>query len=159
MLQSILKVKSDDVVGRVTTYGSIIKGNNVSEPGIPEAFKVLLKELQSLSLDMKVLTEDNEEVQIKDLIEGDLDLDMPARDKREYKEEVDLFTSQKQEDGQGESAIEDEEDFEDVFEFNSKDLFDDEDDGVLDTTVPTEEDMDFDYEDDEEDISFDDDDL
>ena len=62
ILQEILTVKSDDIVGRVKTYESIVKGNNISEPGIPEAFKVLLKELQALALDVRVLTENNSEL-------------------------------------------------------------------------------------------------
>ena len=61
-LQEILTVKSDDVVGRVKTYEAIIKGDNIPEPGIPESFKVLLKELQSLALDVRVLRDDNTEV-------------------------------------------------------------------------------------------------
>jgi DNA-directed RNA polymerase, beta subunit len=65
-LQEILTVKSDDVSGRVKTYESIVKGENVPEPGIPESFKVLIKELQSLSLDVKVLTETNEEIKVYD---------------------------------------------------------------------------------------------
>ena len=69
-LQEILTVKSDDVVGRVKTYEAIIKGENIPEPGIPESFKVLIKELQSLSLDVKLLDENNEEVE---LIEEDDD--------------------------------------------------------------------------------------
>jgi hypothetical protein len=64
-LQEILTVKSDDVVGRVKTYEAIIKGENIAEPGIPESFKVLLKELQSLALDVKVLREDDTEVELK----------------------------------------------------------------------------------------------
>ena len=71
ILQEILTVKSDDIVGRVKTYESIVKGNNISEPGIPEAFKVLLKELQSLALDVKVLTENNEELIIREFEEED----------------------------------------------------------------------------------------
>ena len=66
-LQEILTVKSDDVVGRVKTYEAIIKGDNIPEPGIPESFKVLIKEMQSLCLDVKVLTEDNEEIEIDDV--------------------------------------------------------------------------------------------
>ena len=65
-LQEILTVKSDDVVGRVKTYEAIVKGENIPEPGIPESFKVLIKEMQSLCLDVKVLSEDNEEIEIKD---------------------------------------------------------------------------------------------
>ena len=64
-LQELLTVKSDDVVGRVKTYEAIVKGENVLEPGVPESFKVLIKELQSLALDVKVLTENREEVEIK----------------------------------------------------------------------------------------------
>ncbi len=65
-LQEILTVKSDDVVGRVKTYEAIVKGENVPEPGVPESFKVLIKELQSLCLDVKVLSEDDEEIEIKE---------------------------------------------------------------------------------------------
>ncbi len=73
-LQEILTVKSDDVVGRVKTYEAIIKGDNIPEPGIPESFKVLLKELQSLGLDVKVLRDDNTEVEIMETIDyGDTD--------------------------------------------------------------------------------------
>ncbi len=68
-LQEILTVKSDDVVGRVKTYEAIIKGENISEPGIPESFKVLLKELQSLGLDVKVLKEDQTEVEIMETVD------------------------------------------------------------------------------------------
>ncbi len=64
-LQELLTVKSDDVVGRVKTYEAIVKGENVMEPGVPESFKVLIKELQSLALDVKVLTENREEVEIR----------------------------------------------------------------------------------------------
>ena len=68
-LQEILTVKSDDVVGRVKTYEAIIKGDNIPEPGVPESFKVLLKELQSLGLDIKVLREDNTEVEIMESVD------------------------------------------------------------------------------------------
>lgn len=73
ILQEIMTVKSDDIVGRVKTYESIVKGLNTSEPGVPESFKVLIKELQALALDVKVLTEDREEIGIKDLIEDETD--------------------------------------------------------------------------------------
>jgi DNA-directed RNA polymerase subunit beta len=65
-LQELLTVKSDDVVGRVKTYEAIVKGENVPEPGVPESFKVLIKELQSIGLDVKILTEDAQEIQIRD---------------------------------------------------------------------------------------------
>ena len=77
ILQEIMTVKSDDVVGRVKTYESIVKGLNMNEPGIPESFKVLIKELQALALDVKVLTENKEEVGIRELIEDDDEADMP----------------------------------------------------------------------------------
>jgi len=70
-LQEILTVKSDDIVGRVKTYESIIKGQNVPKPGIPESFKVLIKELQSLCLDVKVLDKDNEEIDLKQSFDDD----------------------------------------------------------------------------------------
>jgi DNA-directed RNA polymerase subunit beta len=72
-LQEVLTVKSDDVVGRVKTYESIVKGVNIPEPGIPESFKVLMKELQSLALDVKVYGEEREEIEIKESVEDELD--------------------------------------------------------------------------------------
>ena len=71
ILQEILTVKSDDVVGRVRTYEAIVKGENIPEPGIPESFKVLIKELQSLCLDVKILTEESVEVEVKENIDFD----------------------------------------------------------------------------------------
>ena len=74
-LQEILTVKSDDVIGRVKTYEAIIKGENIPEAGIPESFKVLLKELQSLGLDVRVLREDNTEVELAETSDyGDVDI-------------------------------------------------------------------------------------
>lgn len=70
-LQEILTVKSDDVVGRVKTYESIVKGENVPEPGVPESFKVLIKELQSLGMDVKILSENEEEIEMKELDDED----------------------------------------------------------------------------------------
>lgn len=70
-LQEILTVKSDDVVGRVKTYESIVKGENVPEPGVPESFKVLIKELQSLGMDVKILTENEEEIEMKEIDDED----------------------------------------------------------------------------------------
>jgi DNA-directed RNA polymerase subunit beta len=74
-LQEILTVKSDDIVGRVKTYEAIVKGENIPQPGVPESFKVLIKELQSLCLDVKVLGEGNQEIDILDSDE-DVDLDI-----------------------------------------------------------------------------------
>ena len=73
-LQEILTVKSDDVVGRVKTYESIVKGQNIPKPGVPESFKVLIKELQSLGLDVKVLDRNNEEIDLKQSFEDDDDI-------------------------------------------------------------------------------------
>ena len=73
-LQEILTVKSDDVVGRVKTYESIVKGQNIPKPGVPESFKVLIKELQSLGLDVKVLDENNEEIDLKQSFDDDDDI-------------------------------------------------------------------------------------
>ncbi len=73
-LQEILTVKSDDVVGRVRTYESIVKGQNIPKPGVPESFKVLIKELQSLGLDVKVLDKDDEEIDLKQNFDDDDDL-------------------------------------------------------------------------------------
>ena len=74
-LQEILTVKSDDVIGRVKTYEAIIKGDNIPKPGIPESFKVLLKELQSLGLDVKVLDENRDEIELMETSEyGNTDL-------------------------------------------------------------------------------------
>ena len=87
-LQEILTVKSDDVVGRVKTYEAIIKGENIPEPGIPESFKVLLKELQSLGLDVRVLKDDNTEVEIMETIDyGETDLRSIIEGDRHYHDE------------------------------------------------------------------------
>ncbi|MFA5527936.1 MAG: DNA-directed RNA polymerase subunit beta [Peptostreptococcales bacterium] len=71
-LQEILTVKSDDVVGRVKTYEAIVKGENIPEPGVPESFKVLIKEMQSLALDVKVLTDDEQEIEIKESVDDEI---------------------------------------------------------------------------------------
>lgn len=71
-LQEILTVKSDDIVGRVKTYEAIVKGENIPEPGIPESFKVLIKELQSLALDVKIIGEDSGEIELKESIDDDI---------------------------------------------------------------------------------------
>ena len=148
VLQEILTVKSDDIVGRVKTYESIVKGTNISEPGIPEAFKVLLKELQSLALDVKVLTENKEELALKDLIEADYDDVAPATREKEIQEVVSLDDPEQI----GEGLFDDDEEDIDIdsddFSFD-KDIFD-EDDGEIDTTIPDESDLFDDDFDDEE---------
>jgi DNA-directed RNA polymerase subunit beta len=87
-LQEILTYKSDDVVGRVNTYEAIINGDPILKPGVPESFRVLVKELQSLGLDMKVLDSQNEEVQLKNMDEGVADIRKLARDGSDKHEEV-----------------------------------------------------------------------
>ncbi|MPM95378.1 DNA-directed RNA polymerase subunit beta [bioreactor metagenome] len=77
-LQEILTVKSDDVVGRVKTYESIVKGQNVPKPGIPESFKVLIKELQSLCLNIKILSDDFSEIELRESIDDDGDEELAA---------------------------------------------------------------------------------
>ena len=85
-LQEMLTVKSDDVVGRVKTYEAIVKGENIPEPGVPESFKVLVKELQSLGLDVRLYSDDNKELELKENIEDGIDFD-PEKDKKLLAEE------------------------------------------------------------------------
>ena len=132
ILQEILTVKSDDIVGRVKTYESIVKGDNVSEPGIPEAFKVLLKELQSLALDVKVLTESGDELIIREFedeepSEPDVMRSEPV--KEEDFEEFDFSADDDEdEDDEDEVSLFDDEDDDDEDGFN----MDEEDDGFGD---------------------------
>ncbi|ADL06305.1 DNA-directed RNA polymerase, beta subunit [[Clostridium] saccharolyticum WM1] len=133
-LQEIMTVKSDDVVGRVKTYEAIIKGDNIPEPGIPESFKVLLKELQSLALDVRVLRDDNTEVQIAESTDfEETDLRSIIEGDRHYREEESLgelgYQKQEFKDDELVSVDEDEEvdgvddsfeDFDDV-EFDDSD--------------------------------------
>ena len=127
ILQEILTVKSDDIVGRVKTYESIVKGNNISEPGIPEAFKVLLKELQSLALDVKVLTENNEELIIREFDDEEDTRDSRRDDRRDLEQDLDLgFDDEEEEEDEGIGSI-----FDDAGEdedFVSDDLFDSDED-------------------------------
>ncbi|MDD6481187.1 MAG: DNA-directed RNA polymerase subunit beta, partial [Lachnospiraceae bacterium] len=133
-LQEILTVKSDDVVGRVKTYEAIIKGENIPEPGIPESFKVLLKELQSLGLDVKVLDEDRNEVELIETSEyGNTDINSIISNDKDYAfEDSESFEKHgftKQEfDSENEELIdieaENDEDDEDDFD-DTAELFDD----------------------------------
>ena len=125
-LQEILTVKSDDVVGRVKTYEAIIKGDNIPEPGVPESFKVLLKELQSLGLDIKVLREDNTEVEIMesvDYTDSDYRFEMEGENARDYSQESFEANgySKQHFDESGELVAE----AEDADEFESEDSFED----------------------------------
>ncbi len=124
-LQEILTVKSDDVVGRVKTYEAIVKGENVPEPGVPESFKVLIKELQSLGLDVKVLSEDEEEIEIMEIEEDvtetakELGIDLPEErrpgaprmendEEDEYDEDTDEFDETFLEEAEDEFSLDDE---------------------------------------------------
>ncbi len=130
ILQEILTVKSDDIIGRVKTYESIVKGNNISEPGIPEAFKVLLKELQSLALDVKVLTENKDELQLKDFSDAELEADEREERRDEDVEELDFgFDDEDDEDEEDDvdSIFEDDEEEVTDEDFSSSELFDDDD--------------------------------
>lgn len=80
-LQEMLTVKSDDVVGRVKTYEAIVKGENIPEPGVPESFKVLIKELQSLGLDIRLYSSDNKELELKENIDDGIDFNIEANKK------------------------------------------------------------------------------
>ena len=93
-LQEILTVKSDDVVGRVKTYEAIVKGENIPEPGIPESFKVLIKELQALCLDIKVLNDDKEEVKLKEFAEEEAELQVNIEGSEDIPEEVILVNEE-----------------------------------------------------------------
>ena len=121
-LQEILTVKSDDIVGRVKTYEAIVKGENIPTPGIPESFKVLIKEMQALGLDVKVLSENDEEIQIKEASEYDDDvpslegiMDVESELENEEKLFSEGFTS--------EGDDEDEGDYEDASDFDYDDDF------------------------------------
>ncbi len=106
-LQEILTVKSDDIVGRVKTYEAIVKGTNIPAPGVPESFKVLIKELKSLALDIKVLDRDKNEIIIRELDDDDLDMDTtPAARPDEGGEETEEPAAA-QEDGKPEAAEDD----------------------------------------------------
>ena len=133
-LQEILTVKSDDVVGRVKTYEAIIKGENIPEPGIPESFKVLLKELQSLGLDVRVLRDDNTEVEIIETADmGETDFRSLIEGDRKYRQDDDLgahgYTEQ---------------------EFQGDELID------VEEEEPEEEEFDMDYEPEDDDFGYDD---
>ena len=131
-LQEILTVKSDDVVGRVKTYEAIIKGENIPEPGVPESFKVLLKELQSLALDVRVLRDDNTEVEIMENVDyGETDLRHIIEGDRKYRDDNESFgahgyTEQEFVDGELEN-VEPEEPEEDDFDAIEFDEYSDDD--------------------------------
>jgi DNA-directed RNA polymerase subunit beta len=135
-LQEILTVKSDDVVGRVKTYEAIVKGENVPEPGVPESFKVLIKELQSLGLDVKVLSENDQEIEI--LKEEDEDISETAKELG-----IDIQLEEKEEDKDidpEQDTIDGEDDDDDEFDLNEIEEFDVDLDDIDDIDLDDEDD-------------------
>ena len=132
-LQEVLTVKSDDVIGRVKTYEAIIKGENIPEPGVPESFKVLLKELQSLGLDVRVLRDDGSEVEIAEQVDfGETDMRAILNDDREIHQKENYtnygYTLQERDDLKGEFVgISDDEDDDDFETLDDESLEDDDD--------------------------------
>ncbi len=126
LLQEMLTIKSDDIAGRNNVYESIVKGQPISEPGIPESFKVLVKELQSLGMDIKILTEDSREIELNDLTNDEIDIPVATKSRETADREIELDFG----DIEGESSdiisesefnqIENDEDA-----FNAGNLFDD----------------------------------
>ncbi len=141
-LQEILTVKSDDVVGRVKTYEAIVKGENVPEPGIPESFKVLIKELQSLCLDVKVYSEEKEEIAIKESVEDELEelnVNIEGREDEAPLSDYDEI---------GDDILEDEIDIED-FDLTDLSTADNLDEGLVDDLFADEEELEENFEDEE----------
>ena len=136
-LQEILTVKSDDVVGRVKTYEAIVKGENIPEPGVPESFKVLIKELQSLGLDIRLYSQDDKEIEIKESIEDAIDFNLdnlkePKNDIVEDNAEYEEDAVEKDEESEDyiESDILDEDIYDDLAQdniLNDEDILDEED--------------------------------
>ena len=122
-LQEMLTVKSDDVVGRVKTYEAIVKGENVPEPGIPETFKVLIKELQSLGLDMRLYTKDNKEIELKEDIDEGIDYNEAKKKEDLVLNESEIESSYIEADDE-EIDLDKEEDNDELFE--NDELLDDE---------------------------------
>ena len=129
-LQEMLTVKSDDVVGRVKTYEAIVKGENVPEPGIPETFKVLIKELQSLGLDIRLYTKDNKEIELKEDIDEGIDYNEAKKKEDLVVNESELENSYIEADND-EIDMQDEEDKDELFE--NDELLDDE--GLFDSDL------------------------
>ncbi len=122
-LQEILTVKSDDVVGRVKTYEAIVKGQNIPKPGIPESFKVLIKELQSLGLDVKVLDKDDQEIDLKQNFDDGDDMGFRHFEEQNVADDLDGYSM---EDADGEPLLEEEDSYtDDDFSFDDGDEDDD----------------------------------
>ncbi|MBC7341479.1 MAG: DNA-directed RNA polymerase subunit beta [Clostridia bacterium] len=161
-LQEILTVKSDDVVGRVRTYEAVVKGENVPEPGVPESFKVLIKELQSLGLDVKVLSEENQEIEIRedddDIGETAKELGIDIKGEEPVRKREDELPIEEPE-GEEEEEEEEEEEGEDLVAFGEEGV--DEGDGEEEVELPilADEDTLDDIHLDDEDLGADDDEV
>jgi len=142
-LQEILTVKSDDVNGRVKTYESIVKGENIPEPGIPESFKVLVKELQSLALDIKIITSEKDEIEIVDTMDNDDDdsqVDSENLGDMKYVEEDGMNEVNVKDDSEYDGDTDDSDDSDHVNDTDDIDDIDDTDIGDTDDTDDISED-------------------
>ena len=124
-LQEILTVKSDDIVGRVKAYEAIVKGKNIPAPGVPESFKVLIKELESLCLDVKVLDSDHNEIVIKELEDEDEGFDRSQSDAEESESKPAAADADEPEDTEDEDGGDDFDTDDDVFDFDDVPSFED----------------------------------
>ena len=125
-LQEMLTVKSDDVVGRIKTYEAIVKGENIPEPGVPAGFKVLIKELQSLGLDVRLYSQDNKELELKENIEDGIDFNLEREEKDKMQVEADDLADGYEEETLGEDELVDDEIFDDEDVIGDDDLLDSE---------------------------------
>ncbi|MGI6702677.1 MAG: DNA-directed RNA polymerase subunit beta [Clostridia bacterium] len=141
-LQEILTVKSDDVVGRVKTYEAIVKGENIPEPGVPESFKVLIKELQSLALDVKVLSEENEEIALKELEDEEDEVEELSVNIEGREDEPDDVSYDERLDQDNDEEIEEDLNLDDIQSIDDEDI---EIDGSLFEDEDFEEEDDLDY--------------
>ena len=130
-LQEILTVKSDDVVGRVKTYEAIVKGENVPEPGVPESFKVLVKELQSLGLDVRLYSDNDEELELKENIDEGIDLNIEEANKLLEAEQI--VNEEELQDEYNEENLEDDDLLDDIDDIDEEDLL--EEPEVLDKEI------------------------
>ena len=133
-LQEMLTVKSDDIVGRVKTYEAIVKGENIPEPGIPEGFKVLIKELQSLGLDMKLYNKNDEEVELKENIEEGIDFNLERE--QHSKEELKVLDDELTSEGYEEIGDDEIDDLERDDIYDDTDIIDDDD--IFDNDLATD---------------------
>ena len=145
-LQEMLTVKSDDVVGRIKTYEAIVKGENIPEPGVPAGFKVLIKELQSLGLDVRLYSETGEELELKENIEEGIDFNLEREDdKAKLKEIEEELSDGFEEVSEDEELEEDEEALEDEMydELEDTDILDDNifDSDLAEDNIENDEDL------------------